>query len=80
MPQIYGGEKYLQSIDADIWMRAMLNDARPPDDMYSNKFYHECHQIAEGQFGIDLQRQVTASTAVDICDRICEKGPNPAKI
>ena len=66
MPGHFGGENYLQPVDAALWMHAMLNDARPADPMFTEDMYRDCHDIVQAQFGIDLQRQVTASNAVEI--------------
>ena len=37
MPVYYGREQCLRTADSDIWAHAMITDARPPDNMYSNK-------------------------------------------
>ena len=66
MPNQYGREDHLKTINSSVWMNAMINDAQPPEDMYSNDLYHDCQELVRAHFGIDLHRQVTASNAVRI--------------
>ena len=60
MPGHFGGENYLKPVDATLWMQAMLSDAHPAAPMFTDDIYRNCHDIVQAQFGIDLQRQVTA--------------------
>ena len=55
----------LKPVDATLWMQAMLSDAHPAAPMFTDDIYRNCHDIVQGQFGIDLQRQVTATNAVE---------------
>lgn len=66
MPGHFGGENYLKPVDANLWMQAMLNDAHPADPMFSDDMYCDCHELVRTQFGIDLQRQVTSTNAIEL--------------
>ncbi len=66
MLQHYGGEDYLKPVRGMLWARALLNDAHPPNDMYDDEMYRDCHELVRAHYGIDLQRQMTATAAVQI--------------
>ena len=72
MPQYYGGEECIKSADSTIWAHAMINDARPSSNMYSDELYQDCIELVRDDLGIDLHSQVNATNAVGIYKHIVE--------
>lgn len=66
MPEEFGGQNYLQAVDVHIWMQARVQDAHPAPAMYTKELCRECHQLIQDQFGLDLQRDVTPTNAIEL--------------
>ena len=66
MPEEYGGMDYLQSVDHDLWVQAMIQYAQNAPAMFTDELYEECHQLVQNRFNLDLERDVTSTNAVEI--------------
>ena len=56
----------MKPLNPILWMRAMQSEAHTPPDMYDSETYCECHRLVRAHYGMDLQRDITLTNAVEI--------------
>lgn len=61
-----GTTSYLQPIDFNVWYTALMTQACSPPPMYDSQFYQECYELVHNMYGVDLHKDITHSTSLEL--------------
>lgn len=61
-----GTVSYLQPLNLDVWLTALVSEASLPPPVYDGPFYQVCYEFVFQEYRLDVHSDVTHSNALDI--------------
>ena len=61
-----GTASYLQTLNLNVWLTALMTEATLPPPMYDGPFYQTCYELVLEEYGWDLNGDITHSNAVEV--------------
>ena len=70
-----GCEDHLKSIDANVWMQAMVTESSSPPPLYSNEFEVQANRLISTRFGF-TSKDINASNCRRVYIFLVNQSPN----